>query len=222
MPSPAASLTDLPLADGTGTVDQIHLGRPAGTRVAVIAVVAFVVVAGAIGSWAMTRSWIGGTATAKDDGSGSSPVVATMTVSPIDPGSAMVVQLTPNPPTPPVADTVGSAGSAATGSDGSAAAAPPTTPSHPPALPPNHIHHPGTPVHHPPAPPPPPPPPPSLTSQAVGAKFQQASREYRVYKDKYGQRLDAEWNDLAVWVQNHGNELEEAAKRIDAFRSKLH
>jgi serine/threonine protein kinase len=220
LPSPAASMSDLPLADGTGTVDQIHLGKPAGTRVAVIAVVAIVVIAGAIGSWAMTRSWIGGSTTAKGEGSGSAAIVAMMTVSPIDQGSAILAPPPAPPPSPPVADTVGSAGSAATTtvSDGSAALAP-TTPSHPPPIPPNRIHHPNPPIHHPP---PPPPPPPAITSQVVGAKFQQASREYRVYKDKFGQRLDTEWNDLAVWVQNHGTDLDEASRRIDAFRSKLH
>ena len=46
--------------------------------------------------------------------------------------------------------------------------------------------------------------------------------EYRAYKDQYGTRLEKEWNDLASWVTYHSNDLEEAARRIDAFRAKLH
>jgi serine/threonine protein kinase len=228
--SPAASMPDLSLADGTGTVDQVRLGRPRGTRAAVIGVVSVVLVAGALVSWAMTRS--SGTRSKESDiatneASGApsqSQSKVMLTVSPIETGSATAQVTGSNvetgsavlPPPPPQGSDVGSA---------TVAAPTPLNPPNPPHPPPNQQQI----RHHPPVPPPPhhPPPPdvpkpPAITQQVVGAKFSQATREYRAYKEKFGMRLDAEWNDLAVWVQNHQIELDESARRIDAFRAKLH
>ena len=49
-------------------------------------------------------------------------------------------------------------------------------------------------------------------------------REYDTYKTKNGGRLDGDWGDLAMFVQFHMSDstLDEAARRIDQFRAKLH
>jgi hypothetical protein len=61
-----------------------------------------------------------------------------------------------------------------------------------------------------------------LTKDAVAARFHAVSRAYEEYKVKNGGRLDGEWNDLTMFMQYHLNEnLEEANRRIEAFRVKL-
>jgi serine/threonine-protein kinase len=72
----------------------------------------------------------------------------------------------------------------------------------------------------------PPPPPtttakPELSREAVKAKFLAVSKQYDAYKDKNGGRLDADWNDLAVFMNFHTNDLEEQSRRIDAFRARM-
>jgi hypothetical protein len=74
---------------------------------------------------------------------------------------------------------------------------------------------------------PPPPPPvdktakPELTREAVVAKFRAVSKQYEVYKQQNGARLDQDWNDLASFIQYHPNDLDEFSRRIDAFRSRM-
>jgi eukaryotic-like serine/threonine-protein kinase len=60
-----------------------------------------------------------------------------------------------------------------------------------------------------------------LTREAVAAKFRAVKQAYDSYKQKNGGRFDQEWNDLASYVQYHSTELEEVARRIDSFKSKL-
>jgi hypothetical protein len=63
-----------------------------------------------------------------------------------------------------------------------------------------------------------------LTRDAVAGKFRSVSREYDAYKAKNGGRLDQEWNDLATYMQFHltADNLDDAARRIEVFRAKLH
>jgi len=63
-----------------------------------------------------------------------------------------------------------------------------------------------------------------LTRDAVASKYSAVKREYDSYKAKNGGRLDGDWGDLAMFVQFHMNDstLDEAARRIDQFRTKLH
>jgi hypothetical protein len=63
----------------------------------------------------------------------------------------------------------------------------------------------------------------ALTRDAVAAKFGAVKREYDAYKAKNGGRLDGEWGDLATFIQYHlsGDNLEDAAKKIEAFRAKM-
>lgn len=60
-----------------------------------------------------------------------------------------------------------------------------------------------------------------LTRDAVIAKYRAARQAYEAYKAKNGGRFEKEWNDLASYVQYHPNELDELARRIEAFRAKL-
>jgi hypothetical protein len=63
----------------------------------------------------------------------------------------------------------------------------------------------------------------TLTREAVGAKFSATSRQYEAYKAKNGMQLDREWNELTSYIQYKMNadNLEDALRRIDAFRAKL-
>ncbi len=64
---------------------------------------------------------------------------------------------------------------------------------------------------------------PELTRDAVGLKLSQTSRLYEGYKEKNGMRLDGEWNNLAQFIQFKmtNDNLDDAMRRIDAFRAKL-
>ena len=62
---------------------------------------------------------------------------------------------------------------------------------------------------------------PELTRDAVIARFRSVRLAYDTYKAKNGGRYDQEWIDLASYLQYHPNELEETARRIEAFRAKL-
>jgi serine/threonine protein kinase len=62
----------------------------------------------------------------------------------------------------------------------------------------------------------------ALTRDVVGGKFSAVRRDYETYKQKNGMRLEAQWADLATYVQfTMGENLDEGARRIDAFRAKL-
>ena len=63
-----------------------------------------------------------------------------------------------------------------------------------------------------------------LTRDAVASKFKVVKHEYDLYKDKNGARLESEWGDLATFMnfQLRTDNLDDAARRIDAFRAKLH
>jgi hypothetical protein len=123
-------------------------------------------------------------------------------------GSDQVIEMNPDP--------IGS------GSGSAHKAQPPHTPPHAPHEQQHHVVRP---------PPPPPPPvdhtkdpkkPDPLTRDQVGAKLSAARREYATYKDKFGERLDNQWNDLQVYLQYHPNDLDEIGHRIDAFRVRMH
>jgi hypothetical protein len=60
-----------------------------------------------------------------------------------------------------------------------------------------------------------------LTREAVIAKFRAVRHQYEQFKQQNGGRLDADWNDLASFIQYHPNDLEEFSRRIDAFRSRM-
>jgi serine/threonine protein kinase len=62
-----------------------------------------------------------------------------------------------------------------------------------------------------------------LTRQAVAAKFSSARREYAVFKDRNGERLEREWGDLATFItyQLSSSNLEDAVRRIETFRARL-
>jgi serine/threonine protein kinase len=62
-----------------------------------------------------------------------------------------------------------------------------------------------------------------LTREAVGAKFSATSRQYEAYKAKNGMQLDREWNELTSFIQFKmtAENLDDAVRRIDAFRAKL-
>jgi hypothetical protein len=64
---------------------------------------------------------------------------------------------------------------------------------------------------------------PELTRAEVGAKFSATSRQYEAFKTQNGMRLDAEWNELTSFIQFKmtNDNLEDAVRRIDAFRAKL-
>ncbi len=68
-----------------------------------------------------------------------------------------------------------------------------------------------------------PPKPAGVTREAVGAKFSATSRQYESYKAKNGMQLDREWNELTSFIQFKmtTENLDDAVRRIDAFRSKL-
>ena len=219
-PSPAASLPDLSLADGTGTVDHVQLDAPPRrSRAPLIAITAGVVVVGALASWAMTRS--GGESSPPKTGdqalaSGARSGGPQMTVQPIE----QPTQTQPQTQTPPQTQTSPPPTAAGVGS-GSGSATTVVIDSQPPAPPVPPPPHGGTKPHHPQPPPHHPDAHPAMTQQLVNAKFAAVWHDYKQYQAKYGMRLDAEWNDLAVWMQNHGAELDEAARRLDTFRSKL-
>jgi serine/threonine protein kinase len=62
-----------------------------------------------------------------------------------------------------------------------------------------------------------------LTRDAVAAKFRAVKQNYDAYKAKNGSRLDNEWNDLETFLnfQLRADNLDDASRRIDAFRAKL-
>jgi hypothetical protein len=62
----------------------------------------------------------------------------------------------------------------------------------------------------------------TMTKDIVGAKLSATRREYAAYRDKFGDRLEREWNDLAAYIQYHADAYDDLAHRIDAFRIRMH
>ena len=60
-----------------------------------------------------------------------------------------------------------------------------------------------------------------LTRDAVGAKYSATRREYEAYKQNNGMRLEPAWLDLVTFVQYQDANLDEAVRRIEAFRTKM-
>ncbi|HEY1817169.1 MAG TPA: serine/threonine-protein kinase [Kofleriaceae bacterium] len=202
------------LADGTGAVhDLLEAGvlRPRRGKLFAVLAIAMVVVVG--GVYAMTRPSSSSSASAAAGKPVAATQVAHVTVAPIPPseqdlapGSATIVAI------------AGSATVAETG-PGAPTAEPAKTEAHKkPATEPAHvqhhaIHHVATlePRHEP------------LTRDAVAAKLRAVKHEYDLYKAKNGGRLENEWNDLEVFMnfQLRNDNLDEASRRIDAFRAKM-
>jgi hypothetical protein len=68
------------------------------------------------------------------------------------------------------------------------------------------------------------PPKPTLDKKTVLSHFRAAQRDYKVFKKKYGSRLESDWNDLALFVtfvQNSPGKLPEFDRKISQFRSKM-
>ena len=61
-----------------------------------------------------------------------------------------------------------------------------------------------------------------VSKDSVGAKLSATRREYASYRDKFGDRLEREWNDLAAYIQYHPDAYDDLAHRIDAFRIRMH
>jgi serine/threonine protein kinase len=87
------------------------------------------------------------------------------------------------------------------------------------------------PVHHAPAHRPPaaaaPAKPAAFSHDQLVQKYKQVRREYDQYKAKFGSRLENEWSDLAMFIQympanDDDARLREAARRLDAFRARMH
>ena len=191
-----AGYDDLDLADGTGTSVREHPTRD-NRRVIVLGLLAAIGVVAVI-AFAMTRSRAEPPAKVAEAGSNKG-----ITFEAIDPPK----QPPPVDVQPEVHDIhtdVTDAG------PGSAAASPPVivkkTPGRKPDLTKKD-----------------PPKPAGVTREAVGAKFSATSRQYESYKAKNGMQLDREWNELASFIQFKmtTENLDDAVRRIDAFRSKL-
>ena len=209
----AIPTTELSLADGTGT------GAPSGRIVLaprrwpkVAAGFAGVALVGGI-VFAFTRGSTPRTAPAPAAAASTGPLVESIPPDQQDP-----------PIQPQVAPQVAIAGSAAAGSSSAAPALPPApVPQMDPPEVTHHGRHVGSHSSHgavrathkvePRAA--------VLDRNALVAKFQAVSREYESYKAKNGGRLDAEWNDLAGFIQFHPTELESASRRIDTFRARM-
>ena len=213
--------SDLSLADGTGTVAARRMRR----RVFVVATSAAVVLAAGI-VFAMSRS---GDPPAKTDPATamvregddkpSQPAVATKNETPqvksdinpdvrvehIDHLDTDQIEMNPDP--------VGSAKApvhvvAATRHDPHRAIIRPNPP-HPPVK-----DHPAEGSAKPPVE--------AMSKDLVGAKLSATRREYAAYRDKFGDRLEREWNDLAAYIQYHADAYDDLAHHIEAFRMRMH
>jgi len=206
---------ELSLADGTGTVPplQIH-GRG---RVVAAGVAAAVLVVGGL-VFAMTRN--GSERVPKDHGN----AVATAN----GPGGTANPPVDPPPPQQPTVEhitPIDAGGEVAVAPADAAVAPPPIDPAVQVDHPNPHKTQPGRKLHpdpkrHDPAPkhdakadP--------MTHEQVAAKFQAVKREYDGFKAKNGAVLEGEWNNLANFIQYHATDMDDEARRIDAFRAKL-
>ncbi|HEY4244870.1 MAG TPA: protein kinase [Kofleriaceae bacterium] len=63
----------------------------------------------------------------------------------------------------------------------------------------------------------------AISRADLGLKWKAVTREYDAYKSQNGTRYDADFSDLATFMQFQAQaNLDEASRRIDAFRTKLH
>jgi serine/threonine protein kinase len=207
IPTAAIPTQEIGLADGTGALPQSEAAeliapdlRPKRRRTLAIGIAAAVVVVG-VAVFAMTRT-----------GGSDKPLVAAATPPPAPP-KHVTVESIPDPPKQ--VDTAGSA-AATTSTESHDVTTEPAHPEEPPKSvhkqavhkqPPKKVE----PKHE------------GLTRDAVAAKFGAVKREYDAYKAKNGGRLDGDWGDLTTFIQYHltGDNLDEAAKKIEAFRAKL-
>jgi len=210
-PTNVVPTTELGLADGTGAVHDIPTEsalRPRRGRLLAVLALAMLAVVG--GVYAMTRPST--SATKPDNGATATTATThpTITVAPIPPSEQQ--------PPSGSAVIVAQAGSDAT--DPGVQIEPTAKPDahkHSDAI--AHVrHHPDhriadTPPKHTEP----------LTRDAVAAKLRAVKHDYDGYKAKNGGRLDNEWNDLAQFInfQLRADNLDEASRRIDAFRAKM-
>ena len=211
-PSPASGAvptTEVGLADGTGVVPDIATDaariRPRGKLVVVLAIAMVVVVGGV---YAMTRSMT------RSSGEPIPMPAATASTSPPPAAQHVTVEAIP------AAEQVPPGSAATVGSDVAAIdpgvqieASKPDPHKKPDT---GHARHHGDhrivpEARH------------ELTRDVVAAKLRAVKREYDAYKSQNGGRLDDEWNDLAVFMnfQLRADNLDEASRRIDAFRAKI-
>jgi serine/threonine protein kinase len=66
----------------------------------------------------------------------------------------------------------------------------------------------------------------AFTRDQLVQKFQQVSREYDVYKARFGSRLEREWGELATFItympaSEDDAARREAARRLDEFRTRM-
>jgi len=221
VPTAAIPTTELGLADGTGTVDHPDLEiRRSKKPFAILAAAALFVGGGLV--FAFTRG---------DDGE-KAPKVATTQA----PHAASTIRVDPIPPeeqSPPTKIVTAPAKVDTPATSDTPAKAiqvedvtPPTPPTQVATAPhdptpsgrhgkkhdPVHVTKTATPT---------PPVKTELTREAVIAKFRAVSRQYDVYKQQNGGRLDQDWNDLASFIQYHPDDLAEFSRRIDAFRVRM-
>jgi serine/threonine protein kinase len=224
MLQPPQRTVDLSLADGTGAVPEIDTEharlKPKRSRLVAILALAMVVVVG--GVYAMTRPsgeskpTQGSNGLAANTAGGSGSAMTKITVESIPPSE----QLPPgsNAPIAGSATTNVAVDTTSTPVDSTKTAKKATTttadashgrqhPNHPP-----HVVATADPKHAEP-----------LTRDVVAGKFKAVRHDYDAYKSKNGSRLDNEWNDLATFMnfQLRADNLDEASRRIDAFRAKL-
>ncbi len=227
-PAPAAASTsveletsDLSLADGTGTVKPEKIGR--SKTPLVLALSAAIVIVGGI-VFAMTRT------------GGDAPRSQTVAAAPQPRPQVEPIPLDEQDPPISAAGTV---------NPGSAAAPPAPVqnvePQQLPVPPPPLVHNPSAnPPHgnhgrhepkHVEAPGPShaasggsAAPKAGIDRKTVGIKFQALSHDYDAYKVENGPRLDKEWGDLTTFItyQLRTDNLDEAVRRIDAFRARMH
>jgi len=218
MPTAAIPTTELGLADGTGTIDHVDVDvRRSKKPLAILAAAGLFVGGGLV--FAFTRG---------DDAPENAPkVVATEAAHP-----ASTIRVDPIPPdeqspptkvltTPPVE--VETPDKADTAKPIHVEDVTPPTPPPPVVTPPRESTRHGKkhePVHVTKASPSPTGKT-ELTREAVIAKFRAVSRQYDVYKQQNGGRLDQDWNDLASFIQYHPDDLAEFSRRIDAFRVRM-
>jgi serine/threonine protein kinase len=208
-PTPPTGVVDVGLADGTGVVPDIateSAPRPRRGKLVAVLAIAMVVVVG--GVYAMTRP--GGEPTTK-------PVPA-----PSPSATHTSVTVMPIPPAEQVpagsSNAIASVGSDVAAVDPGVQIDTSKADPHKKPVDATHVrHHPDHRIvpeaakHEP------------LTRDAVAAKLRTVKHEYDAYKAQNGARLDNEWNDLYSFMnfQLRNDNLDEASRRIDAFRAKM-
>ena len=201
---PPSDIVDLSsLADGTGTADKLarlELERDATApkrRIGLYLGAGAILLGGAF-AVAMTRG---------SDGPKTQTMVVDVGSAPANKGATFVpIESDPPLATSPPPDAGGKPPEIET--------PPPKEPRprHPQTQVPPPPHHPVTPEKHVE----------TLTHDAVTNKFMATRRLYLSYREKNGMQLESEWTELATFMQFHPEALDEASRKIDAFRGKLH